>query len=229
MPVFDIFASPRWSPLRMRTKVVSFFIFFQELSNKKKIKALRPKMTKIASRGVLASRWQLKGKPDVTRRSRCTGDKNRCEGENQEFEKTGADVKKRWGENEWRWQTISTWEESPRHYGLNYGSIFVIQCLGERLSHARKSSRHITFFLNIPIQLPIRKPCTQCNKFLTTSPCNPQNHQIARKIREHTHWLPQVKFKTTLPEWSFIAIGTRHVTSVHSLVLDMWQAYIHWY
>ena len=51
MPFFDIFASPRWSPLRMRTKVVSFFIFFQELSNKKKIKALRPKMTKIASRG----------------------------------------------------------------------------------------------------------------------------------------------------------------------------------
>ena len=49
MPVFDIFASPRWSPLRMRTKVASFFIFFQELSNKKKIKALRPKMTKIAS------------------------------------------------------------------------------------------------------------------------------------------------------------------------------------
>ena len=51
MPFFDIFASPRWSPLRMRTKVVSFFIFFQELSNKKKIKALWPKMTKIASRG----------------------------------------------------------------------------------------------------------------------------------------------------------------------------------
>ena len=35
----------------MRTKVVSFFIFFQELSNKQKIKALRPNMTKIASRG----------------------------------------------------------------------------------------------------------------------------------------------------------------------------------
>ena len=51
MPFFDIFASPRWSPLRMRTKVASFFIFFQELSNKKKFKALRPKMTKIASRG----------------------------------------------------------------------------------------------------------------------------------------------------------------------------------
>ena len=51
MPFFDIFASPRWSPLRMRTKVASFFIFFQDLSNKKKIKALRPKMTKIASRG----------------------------------------------------------------------------------------------------------------------------------------------------------------------------------
>ena len=34
----------------MRTKVVSFFIFFQELSSKK-IKALRPKMTKIGSRG----------------------------------------------------------------------------------------------------------------------------------------------------------------------------------
>ena len=51
MPFFDIFASPRWSPLRMRTKVASFFIFFQELSNKKQIKALRPKMTKIASRG----------------------------------------------------------------------------------------------------------------------------------------------------------------------------------
>ena len=53
MPIFDIFASPRWSPLRISTKVVSFFIFFQELSNKKKIKAPRPKMTKIASRGVL--------------------------------------------------------------------------------------------------------------------------------------------------------------------------------
>ena len=49
--LFDIFVSPRWSPLRMRTKVVSFFIFFQELSNKNKIKALRPKMTKIASMG----------------------------------------------------------------------------------------------------------------------------------------------------------------------------------
>ena len=50
MPFFDIFASPRRSPLRMRTKVASFFIFFQDLSNQK-IKALRPKMTKIASRG----------------------------------------------------------------------------------------------------------------------------------------------------------------------------------
>ena len=46
MPFFDIFASPRWSPPRMRTKVVSFFTFFQELSNEKKIEALRPKMTK---------------------------------------------------------------------------------------------------------------------------------------------------------------------------------------
>ena len=59
MPFFDIFASPRWSPLRMRTKVASFFIFFQELSNKKKIKALRPKMTKIASRGGPALRFVL--------------------------------------------------------------------------------------------------------------------------------------------------------------------------
>ena len=47
--LFRHFASPRWSPLRMRTKVVSLFIFFQEISNKK-FKALRPKMTKIASR-----------------------------------------------------------------------------------------------------------------------------------------------------------------------------------
>ena len=53
MPFFDIFASPGWSPLRMRIKVALFFIFFQELSNKEKIKALRPKMTKIASRGGL--------------------------------------------------------------------------------------------------------------------------------------------------------------------------------
>ena len=29
MPFFDIFASPRWSPLRMRPKVVSFFILFE--------------------------------------------------------------------------------------------------------------------------------------------------------------------------------------------------------
>ena len=34
----------------LRTKVVSFFMFFQELSNKK-FKKLRPKMTKIASGG----------------------------------------------------------------------------------------------------------------------------------------------------------------------------------
>ena len=50
MPFFDIFASPRWSPLRMRTKVVSFFFFFSRAFKQKKIKALRPKMTKIASR-----------------------------------------------------------------------------------------------------------------------------------------------------------------------------------
>ena len=67
MPFFDIFASPRWSPLRMRTKVASFFIFFQELSNKKKIKALRPKMTKIASRGscLKSRKWDLKEVEDV--------------------------------------------------------------------------------------------------------------------------------------------------------------------
>ena len=61
MPLFDIFASPRWSPLRMRTKAVSFFIFFQELSNKKKIKAPRPKMTKIASKGSCLNQWIDKG------------------------------------------------------------------------------------------------------------------------------------------------------------------------
>ena len=38
MPFFDIFASPRWSPLRMRTKVVSFFIFFKSFQTKKKLK-----------------------------------------------------------------------------------------------------------------------------------------------------------------------------------------------
>ena len=41
MPFFDIFASPRWSPLRMRTKLVSFF-FFPRAFKQKKIKALRP-------------------------------------------------------------------------------------------------------------------------------------------------------------------------------------------
>ena len=50
MPFFDIFASPRWLPLRMRTKVVSFS-YFSKRFRTKKIKALRPKMTKIASRG----------------------------------------------------------------------------------------------------------------------------------------------------------------------------------
>ena len=34
-----------------------FSFFFQELSNKKKIKALRPKMTKIASRGSCLNYW----------------------------------------------------------------------------------------------------------------------------------------------------------------------------
>ena len=50
MPFFDIFASPRWSLLRMRTEMGLFFIIFQNLSHKK-IKALQPKMTKIASTG----------------------------------------------------------------------------------------------------------------------------------------------------------------------------------
>ena len=61
MPFFDIFASPRWSPLRMRTKVVSFFIFSKSFQTNRKIKALRPKMTKIASRGgsCLKHPWQL--------------------------------------------------------------------------------------------------------------------------------------------------------------------------
>ena len=42
-------------------KAVSFFIFFQELSNKKKIKALRPKMTKNSLKGggsCLKKFWQ---------------------------------------------------------------------------------------------------------------------------------------------------------------------------
>ena len=50
MPFFDIFACPRWSLLRMRIKVVSFFIFSKSFQTKK-IKTLRSKMTKRASRG----------------------------------------------------------------------------------------------------------------------------------------------------------------------------------
>ena len=50
MPFFDIFASPGWSPLRMRTKWCQFS-FFPRAFNQRKIKALRPKITKIASRG----------------------------------------------------------------------------------------------------------------------------------------------------------------------------------
>ena len=38
MPFFDIFASPGWSPLRMRTKVVSFFSFFKSFQTKKKLR-----------------------------------------------------------------------------------------------------------------------------------------------------------------------------------------------
>ena len=34
MPFFDIFASRRWSPLRMRLKVVSFFIFSRAFKKK---------------------------------------------------------------------------------------------------------------------------------------------------------------------------------------------------
>ena len=52
MPFFDIFASPRWSVLRMRTKVVSIFIIFKTFYFKK----LRPKMTKRASRGFCLKR-----------------------------------------------------------------------------------------------------------------------------------------------------------------------------
>ena len=48
--LFDMFASPRWSPLRMRTKVVLFFIFFEELSNKKK-RLYEQRRLKKAARG----------------------------------------------------------------------------------------------------------------------------------------------------------------------------------
>ena len=50
VPFFDIFASPRWSPLRMGTEVGHFFVFSKSLQTKK-IKALWPKMTIIAWRG----------------------------------------------------------------------------------------------------------------------------------------------------------------------------------
>ena len=56
--LFRHFSSPRWSPLRMRTKVVSFFIFSRSFQTKK-IKALWPKITKIASRGGGASCLKL--------------------------------------------------------------------------------------------------------------------------------------------------------------------------
>ena len=49
VPFFDIFAFSKWSTLRMRTKVVSFFVFSKSFQTKNK--ALRPKMTKRASRG----------------------------------------------------------------------------------------------------------------------------------------------------------------------------------
>ena len=45
--------------------MVSVFIFFQELSKKKKIKALRPKMTKIASRGSCLIFWECVGRAYV--------------------------------------------------------------------------------------------------------------------------------------------------------------------
>ena len=61
MPFFKIFASPRWSPLRMHTKWCHFSYFsnkerdsglayFPKSFQTKNINALRPKMTKIASR-----------------------------------------------------------------------------------------------------------------------------------------------------------------------------------
>ena len=64
MPFFNIFASPRWSPLRMRTKVVSFFICFKSFQTKK-IKALWPKMTKIASRGSSLNMEVYTGSPKI--------------------------------------------------------------------------------------------------------------------------------------------------------------------
>ena len=51
MPFFDNFASRRWSPLCMHTQKWCHFAFVFKSFQTKKIKALRPKMTKIASRG----------------------------------------------------------------------------------------------------------------------------------------------------------------------------------
>ena len=66
MPFFDNFASSRWSPLRMRTKVVSFFILSKSFQTKK-IKDLRPKMTKIASRGSCLKAVGMEKGEDISR------------------------------------------------------------------------------------------------------------------------------------------------------------------
>ena len=47
---FSVFPSPMWSPLRMRTKVVSFFRFSKSFQTKN-IKAVWSKITTIASSG----------------------------------------------------------------------------------------------------------------------------------------------------------------------------------
>ena len=51
VPFFNIFASPGWSPLRMRTKVVSFFLIFPRPFKQNKKMTQRPQMSKKAARG----------------------------------------------------------------------------------------------------------------------------------------------------------------------------------
>ena len=60
MPFFDIFASPKVITTAHAHKSGVIFYFLPRAFKQKKIKALRPKMTKIASRGVLGGGGVLK-------------------------------------------------------------------------------------------------------------------------------------------------------------------------
>ena len=146
----------------MCTKVVSFFIFFQDLSNKKKFKKLRPKMTKIASRGgggVLPSRQRPRKRHAV-----------------KNLEKSGlepAAPNRLYGRS-----------EEPRFIDSAKSPSTKIGFIGEFQAQAFQSTRETTEDVDVDIRRKQRLDCEHVNVIRTNQVLSPDRTRPDRWLSE---------------------------------------------